>query len=116
MKKITTFLIVLILGSVYSFAEKRVYIELLGQQKNMFSTKVTVKVDFGQSKSIWKSNDQRLVGEDGRYLNFNSMVDAMNYLGQFGWKFIQAYVVTTGNQNVYHWLLYKDIIRDEELT
>ena len=37
------------------------------------------------------------------------MVDAMNYMGCLGWKFEQAYVVTVGQQNVYHWLLSKDI-------
>ncbi len=35
------------------------------------------------------------------------MVDAMNYMGKRGWEFEQAYVVTIGNQNVYHWLLSK---------
>lgn len=39
--------------------------------------------------------------------SFNSMVDGMNYMGKDGWEFVQAYVVTLGNQNVYHWLLKK---------
>lgn len=37
------------------------------------------------------------------------MVDAMNWMGSQGWEFAQAYVVTMGGQNVYHWLLKKDI-------
>lgn len=36
------------------------------------------------------------------------MVDAMNYMGALGWEFQQAYVVTTGQQNVYHWLMRKN--------
>ena len=40
---------------------------------------------------------------------FNSMVDAMNWMGSMGWEFVQAYVVTVGNQNVYHWLLKKNL-------
>lgn len=45
------------------------------------------------------------------------MVDAMNYLAKFRWKFEQAYVVTneSTNQNVYHWLLSKDIVSDDEI-
>jgi hypothetical protein len=35
------------------------------------------------------------------------MVDALNYMGEKGWEFVQAYVVTISNQNVYHWLLKK---------
>lgn len=97
-------------------AEHRVYIEILGQQKSLFSTKVRVTVDFGQSTSFWRGKKgQQLVSEDGKEMAFNSMVDAMNYLGQYGWKFAQAYVVTMGQSNVYHWLLYKDINNDDEL-
>jgi hypothetical protein len=35
------------------------------------------------------------------------MIDALNYMGKNGWEFVQAYVVTTQNQNVYRWLLKK---------
>lgn len=42
------------------------------------------------------------------------MVDAMNYMGNFGWKFVQAYAITIGQSNVYHWLLYKDIVEESE--
>jgi len=37
------------------------------------------------------------------------MIDAMNFMGAKGWEFVQAYVVTVGKQNVYHWLLKKEI-------
>ncbi len=86
---------------------RRVYCELLGMS-NFFNTKVKISVDFGQSRSL--TSDERLVDENGKVIKFNSMVDGMNYMGQFGWKFAQAYVVTIGQQNVYHWLLYKDIM------
>lgn len=95
----------------------RVYCELLGEQKGLFSSKVKVTVDFGQETNYWKGRkDQQLVDENGKNIDFNSMIDAMNYMGNLGWKFVQAYVVTTGNQNVYHWLLYKDITPDEDST
>ena len=38
----------------------------------------------------------------------------MNYMGKLGWEFEQAYVVTTNNQNVYHWLLSKDVVDNDE--
>ncbi len=93
--------------------KKRVYCELVGTG-NLLGTKVKVSVDFGQ-KVTWLS-DQQLVGEDGKKIKFNSMVDAMNYMGRFKWKFIQAYAITHGNSNVYHFLLYKDIVNDSEIT
>lgn len=40
-----------------------------------------------------------------------------NWMGAMGWEFQQAYVVTMGNTNVYHWLLKKNIknLSPEEL-
>jgi len=31
-------------------------------------------------------------------------------MGKKGWNFEQAYVVTIGNQNVYHWLMSKQVL------
>ena len=78
------------------------YAELLGTHK-ILSTKVNVSVDYGQSRK-WFSNNF-ITDSEGKIESFNSMVDAMNYMGERDWEFVQAYVVTVGNQNVYHWLL-----------
>ena len=84
---------------------KFVYCELVGTQK-FLSTKVTIAVDFGEAKNMWKDN--RLKDEiTGKVQVFNSMIDALNYMGEDGWEFVQAYIVTMGQQNVYHWLLKK---------
>ena len=94
----------------------KVFCELLGTGK-LFSNKVTVTVDFGQETSFWfGSSNQYLVDDNGKAIKFNSMVDAMNYMGRRGWEFEQAYVVTIGNQNVYHWLLSKEVTQDEAVN
>ena len=93
----------------------RVFCELLGHGK-IFSTKVKVTVDFGQETNIWRQYmDHYLVDENGDKIQFNSMVDAMNYMGGLGWEFEQAYVITIEGQNVYHWLLSKEVSADEEI-
>lgn len=120
MKKTIFSLIVMMMLSVCAFAQDtqpkeklhRVYCELLGTQKFM-SQKCNVSVDFGQNPY----ENSRLVDEKGKSITFNSMVDAMNYMGELGWKFEQAYVVTvSSSQNVYHWLLSKDITEDEAIS
>ncbi|MBR5530442.1 MAG: hypothetical protein IKU63_02900 [Bacteroidaceae bacterium] len=93
--------------------KKRVYCELVGTG-NLLGNKMKVSVDFGQ-RVTWLS-DQQLVDENGKKIKFNSMVDAMNYMGRFKWKFIQAYAIRHDNSNVYHFLLYKDIVNDNEIT
>jgi hypothetical protein len=88
--------------SSYS-ASKFVYCELVGTQK-LLSTKVTVSVDYGEERSFFQ--DTRMRDEQsGKVQAFNSMVDALNYMGNNGWEFVQAYIVTMGQQNVYHWML-----------
>ena len=88
----------------------KVFVELIGHQANFFSTKVKVSMDFGE-QSAWASigGKDGVVDESGQLIKFNSMVDALNYMGERGWKFEQAYTVTAGNQNVYHWLMSKEV-------
>jgi len=89
-----------------------VYCQLVGTGK-LFSTQVTVQADFGQERSFWKGVDY-MRDWNGKKINFNSMVDAMNFMGKQGWEFVQAYVVTVNNQNVYHWLLKKEIVDEQD--
>lgn len=92
-------------SKVDTVASKFVYCELVGMQK-LLSSKVSVSVDYGEEKGFFQ--DTRLKNEQtGKVQSFNSMVDALNYMGNAGWEFAQAYVVTSGQQNVYHWLLKK---------
>lgn len=81
-----------------------IYCQLVGTQK-LLSNKMTVSLDFGQLNKF--GSDQRLRDKNGEVIVFNSMVDAMNWMGAQGWEFVQAYVAPVGNQNVYHWLLKK---------
>ncbi len=86
---------------------KFLYCEIVGSA-SLFSTKVKIDVDYGQEVSFWKQ-DRRMKSETGESIKFNSMVDALNHMGTEGWDFVQAYVVTVGNQNVYHWMLKRKI-------
>ena len=117
MKKVVfiAFMAVCLTMSVFGQSSKNyAYCELLGQGKAL-SNKMKIQVDFGQKTNFWKGgSDKILKGANGKAIEFNSMVDAMNYFGAQGWEFVQAYVVTegsmSGQQNVYHWLLKKEII------
>lgn len=81
-----------------------IYCEIVGTQK-FLSPKVTVSIDYGQETSFW--TDTRIKDDMGNVQTFNSMVDALNYLGRFGWEFAQAYTISHGDSDVYHWLLRK---------
>lgn len=114
MKKVLLIIAIAFVALTASAQERphKVYAELLGET-NLMKTKVTISIDFGQEISFWQQHAQKqLVDQNGKEMKFNSMVDAMNYMGKLGWEFEQAYVVTVGQQNVYHWLMSKVV--DEE--
>lgn len=91
---------------------KTVFAQILGINKNVLGigNKISVEIDFGEEKFFW-GNDGRnlLVDENGKDIKFNSMVDAMNFMGERGWQYEDSYVITISNQNVIHWLLSKEI-------
>lgn len=79
----------------------------------MFSNKTMVELDFGQYASWW-SADRNLVDENGQSINFNSILDAVNYMAARGWVFEQMYVVQTFTKGdsgtpAYHWIMSKDV-------
>ena len=87
--------------------EKYLYCELIGRNKT-FSSKINIIVDYGEQKPLF--SDLRLKDENGKVQTFNSLVDALNYMGNLGWEFVQAYIVTFGtDKHVYHWLLKKKV-------
>lgn len=115
MKKLLLTTVLAILVVVATAQETRkTFCEIVGTGK-VLSSKVKIQIDFGQKTSYFGKYKTFMVDESGEKIEFNSMVDAMNYLAKFRWKFEQAYVVTVGGENVYHWLLSKDIVSDDEI-
>lgn len=82
------------------------YIQIVGTAKLM-SNKVTVEIDFGQENKYWSAKDTQVKDENGKLVNFNSMIDALNFLSKNGYEFVNAYAITVSNQNVYHYMLKK---------
>lgn len=118
MRKYLVLLLFVLSLSLSSFAQNIttngksfVYCTLVGTA-SAFSTKVKIEIDFGQAVSFW-NQDRRLKDQNGKPIKFNSMVDALNFMGAQGWEFVQAYSVTIANQNVYHYLLKKEVSQED---
>ena len=98
---------------------KTVFAQIMGINKNVLGigNKLSIEIDFGDENNFW-GNDGRneLVDENGKELKFNTMVDAMNFMGERGWIYTDSYVITVGKQNVIHWLLRKEIGIDEDAS
>ena len=73
----------------------------------LLSNKVTIDINYGEARSFWK--DYRVKTEEGKLKKFNSVIDAINYLGKDGWKLVNAFPVSAGNgPMVYHYIFKKD--------
>lgn len=78
----------------------------------LLSSKVTIDIDYGESRSVWKDN--RLKTEEGRVKKFNTVVDALNYMGNNGWQLVNAFPVSTGtNTFVYNYVFRKLFLKAE---
>lgn len=106
---------ILLLGSIVSNAQTDTskveqYCQLI-VMKRLLSNKVTIDLDFGEEKSFW--NDTRLKTADGKIKKFNTVIDAMNYMGTAGWIFINAYPIRTGESEIYHFAFKKLFVKSE---
>jgi len=85
------------------------YCEVLATGK-MFSNKVTIDIDFGQARKLW--SDNRIKDETGKLKNFNTVIDAMNYMGKQGWTLVTALLIGTGPY-VYHYIFRREVLKSE---
>lgn len=77
----------------------------------LLSNKVTIDIDFGEEKSFWRDN--RLKTYQGKLQKFNTVIDAMNFMGKDDWKFLNAYPVTSANTTIYHFAFKKEFLKTE---
>jgi hypothetical protein len=95
--------------------QKYVYCQLL-MQPRAFSTKVNITVDYGQETNFFQ--DTRLRDEEsGKLKKFNSIVDALNYMAEQGWEYIDSYnlqsnsgTATIAPTSLTHWVLRKTVL------
>ena len=115
MKKVLIISLVL-LASFASFAQSDTskveqYCQVIATPR-LLSNKVTIDIDFGEEKSFWSNN--RLKTLDGKLKKFNTVIDALNFMGREGWSFINAYPVNNGNIEVYHFA-FKKLVSKKDL-
>ena len=115
MRKNQIIIIALLLLSTNSITAqtKRYFCEIKGTEK--LNTKMKIVFDFGNIPIYRLKNKMQIVDEQGKEIEFNSMVDAMNYMSERGWNFLQAYsTYLIFVAPIEHWILYKDATSIEE--
>jgi len=74
------------------------------------STKVNIEIDFGEERKLFRDN--RLRDEmSGKLKRFNSVIDALNYMGSQGWSLVNA--IQFGDMYTHHYYFRKRFKRTE---
>lgn len=119
MKKLLICMVVL-LATITAVAQtKTVYCMVESVPTNLvgMGSKCQIQVDFGQGEDIWKGgNDNFVVDDEGKVIKFNSIVEALNYMVNRGWRVHSETVLVQNNQKFYHWLMEKEISPDEDVS
>lgn len=119
MKKM--FLLMVLLGlTVFGSAQKvngiplaeidAEYVEMTAV-KLPFKSEIVINLDFGQKVNMFsfdKKDYPTLRDNNDKLVKFNSIVDVLNFLSGYGYEFVNAFAVTEGSSNVYHYLLRKN--------
>jgi len=80
----------------------------------LLSNKITIDIDFGEERKLF-GGDTRMKDEaTGKLKKFNSVTDAMNYLGSEGWTLVNAFPMAEGSSSVYHFY-FKKLFNKEEV-
>ena len=92
MKKILSFLTALLLLFTFTAlaqSNKYVFCEVkpIG---NFFKGGCTLRVNYGQIRSIHFPKKAQICDKDGTVLIFNSRIDALNWLSENGWEFCSS--------------------------
>jgi len=108
MKKVLIIAIILLCSRAsiaqYDTSKVEQYCQVIATPR-LLSNKVTIDIDFGEEKSFWR--DTRLKTDGGKIKKFNTVIDALNYMGMEGWIFINAYPVRMGETDIYHFAFKK---------
>lgn len=117
MRKIFTFLIIAFSISHSTFCQTvndvpirdidAEYIEIKGAPGEAFGRNIRVLIDFGQARRRISLKDQIIRDVDGKKMNFNSMIDALNFMSSNGYEFVQAYGVSISNKEIEHYYLMR---------
>ncbi|MPR37381.1 hypothetical protein [Salmonirosea aquatica] len=84
----------------------------------LLSPKVTIDIDFGQEDKALVTKDTEVRDENDRPVQFNSAVDALNFMSTMGYEFVQAYTLTSSSNDsivsTVYYLLKKKKLEQEK--
>ena len=92
---------------VYENNKIEIFCDLVSTRK-FLGTDEIITVNYGSRDSIWK-NEKMFSIMPSDLKKYNSVIDALNYMGSEGWKEISSYSSSQNSYIVKHYILKKEI-------
>jgi hypothetical protein len=87
------------------------YIEIVGAERTL-SKKMNIEIEFGQEGKLIGSKNTKVEDENGERVLFNSMVSALNFMDENGYKYLDSYITKYKDNSTYHYILIR---KDEKV-
>tara|TARA_B100001250_G_scaffold133954_1_gene114529 strand:- start:12243 stop:12740 length:498 start_codon:yes stop_codon:yes gene_type:complete len=92
---------------VYEDEKIEVFCDLIAKTK-FLGTEQKIMINYGNRDSLWIDKKiYTLMSKDLK--KYNSIIDALNYMGSEGWKTINTYSSSQNSYTIEHYILKKEI-------
>ncbi len=92
---------------VYENDKIEVFCDLVSTKKFLGTTH-TISINYGNRDSLWLDQKIQTLTES-ELKKYNSIIDALNYMGNEGWTTISSYSTSYNSYIVEHYILKKEI-------
>ena len=108
-KEINTLSMDKVRGVVYENEKIEIFCDLMSKKKFLGMDEI-ITINYGDRDSLWI--DKKIYTSISKQLKkYNSIVDALNYMGDIGWKTLRSYSTSHNSYTVDHYILKKEIIK-----
>lgn len=92
---------------IYENDKIEVFCDLVSTKKFLGTTH-NISINYGNRDSLWLDQKIQTLTES-ELKKYNSIIDALNYMGNEGWKTISSYSTSYNSYIVEHYILKKEI-------
>ena len=96
-------------GIIYEHQKIEIYCDLMSRKK-FLGTEEVLTINYGDRDSLWI--DEKMYNKISKKITkYNSIIDALNYMGSEGWETLRTYSTSHNSYTVEHYVLKKEVIK-----
>ncbi len=108
-KKIDRIALEQVKGVIYEHQKIEIFCDLMSSKK-FLGTEEALTINYGDRDSLWL--DKSMYNKISKQIKkYNSIIDALNYMGSEGWETLRSYSTSHNSYTVEHYVLKKEIIK-----